>query len=155
MVSIKDLESLKNLASLLAVPFFTAAMIVDHTFDALRDGIMALPLWWFRHVTQSEPRFAAFFLGCFVLVGLVGVIMAVGTSLLLDVDRAVARIPVVGKHLPLAGWVGLTCITAGLFVVEVVIPGLPPSPLNPFWHLGLLCYGVGLIELWGMRYEEG
>jgi hypothetical protein len=153
MISLGDAASLKDLPILLTVPFFTAAAMVDHILDTPRDVILALPMWWVRRVTQSDASLAEFFLGCFVLVGLVGAIVIVAIYMVVDLDQAVERIPVVGKHLAVLIWVAWTCITAGLFVVEVVIPGLPKSPLNPVWHLGLLSYGVGLID-WGAKLHE-
>jgi DNA-binding Lrp family transcriptional regulator len=141
MVSLRDLTSLHQVAGLLAVPFFAAASIVDHLFDAWRDVILAPLLWFVRH-RSPDHAIAEWLLGCFVVVTIVGVVVFLVSWLILDLDVVVARIPIVGKVIPLPIWVGLTCITAGLFIVEVVIPALPPSPLNPFWHLGLLCYGV-------------
>ena len=154
MISLDDAASLKDLLILLTVPFFTAAAMVDHILDTPHDVILALPMWWVRRGTQSDASLAEFFLGCFVLVGLVGTIVIVATYMVADLDRAVEHIPVVGKHLAVLIWVAWTCITAGLFVVEVVIPGLPKSPLNPVWHLGLLSYGVGLIDLGAKLHER-
>ena len=121
MISLGDAASLKDLPILLSVPFFTAAAMVDHILDTPRDVILALPMWWVRRVTQSDASLAEFFLGCFVLVGLVGAIVIVAIYMVVDLDQAVERIPVVGKHLAVLIWVVWTCITAGLFVVETLL----------------------------------
>jgi hypothetical protein len=151
MVNLKDIESLHKLAFLLVVPFFTAASMIDHTFDSILDVVLFPLMWWVRNVTSYDPDLAEFALGCFILVGIIGAIL-IGLSVgLWATDRMVAQIPLVGEYLTVLLWIGLTCITAGLFVAGFVIPGLPQSPLNPFWHLGLLCYGIVLIDIGAPR----
>jgi hypothetical protein len=151
MVGLKDVESLHKLAGVLVVPFFAAASMIDHTFDSIRDVILFPLMWWVRHVTSYDPDLAEFFFGCFVLVGIIGAMLVVLSVGLWATDGMVAKIPLVGDLLPVLWWIGLTCITAGLFVAGFVIPGLPQSPLNPFWHLGLLCYGIVLFDLGASR----
>lgn len=152
-IGLRDLVSLKPLAVFLAIPFFAAASLADQTFDLLLDVSLPPLMWVVHQIAYLDPEIIQLVLRCFIVVGMVGVILfGVTFPLVWLVDR-VANLPVVGNSvlavellaLPLL-WIGLACITAGLLVIEVVIPGLPPPPLNPFWHLGLLGYGRLLIE---------
>ena len=40
----------------------------------------------------------------------------------------------------------LVFLTAGVFVLTLLFPGVDKSPLNPFWHIAFLCYGFSLFE---------
>jgi hypothetical protein len=155
MVSLRDLVSLHDLAGPLTVPLFTAASIVDHLFDEERDFLLT-PFLWFIHYRFPEPALAAMaelLVGCFIVVTIVGLIVFFVTLTILALDHGIARLPVFSHFIVLPIWVGVTCITAGLFAIEAVIPALPPPPLNPFWHLELLCYGILIIQL-GATYSQ-
>jgi hypothetical protein len=41
---------------------------------------------------------------------------------------------------------GFFCVILGLLGFSFIVPDLPKSPLNLFWHLGLLSYGFFLIN---------
>ena len=135
MFAIKDLESLNNLAHILVIPFFAAAYITDGAWQTLHDPLFD----WLRNhdaIAIKTIGWAA----CLLIV------VAFAAAAFLLVDAAIVWLHVrSGDHYVMA-WAGFACLTAGLFVFAVVLPGIPQSPLNPFWHLALLCYGLSLVE---------
>lgn len=49
MFAIKDLESVKNLAAILVIPFFSAAYVLDGAMETIRDPILD----WLRNQNSS------------------------------------------------------------------------------------------------------
>jgi hypothetical protein len=77
----------------------------------------------------------AVFLGGLVLLTLAPVILVHDTLLWLDMRR---------EGWPLLYGAGLLCILPGVVFGASLLLGTPLRVLNPFWSLGLLCYGVDL-----------
>ncbi len=135
MFAIKDLESIKNLASVLVIPFFTAAYISDEKLKAIQDPLLN----WLRNSDSASISifgWAVWFL----------IIVAVVTAALAIFDNGVVWLHVQLGDKYVMAWFGFACLTAGLFLLSFIVPELPKSPLNPFWHLALLCYGFSLVD---------
>jgi hypothetical protein len=41
---------------------------------------------------------------------------------------------------------GLVCLLAGIVFITSLLLGTPISSFNPFWYLGLLCYGLDILD---------
>ncbi|MDD5330266.1 MAG: hypothetical protein PHX38_09695 [Sulfuricella sp.] len=135
MFAIKDLENLKNLAAILVIPFLAAAYICDGALEIVRDPILD----WLRNNDAAALTllgWAAWFL---IVIGLITLFVAL-------IDFAIVWLHVNVGDAYVMAWFGFACITAGLFILSPALPNLPNSPLNPFWHLGLLCYGFSLVD---------
>jgi hypothetical protein len=50
-------------------------------------------------------------------------------------------------NVPVLIFVGLICMIIGVLFVAGLASGASFKTLNPFWSLGLVCYGFGLLEL--------
>lgn len=135
MFAIKDLESIKNLAAILVIPFFAAAYISDGAMDTIRDPILD---WLRNHDSAAVSTFgwAIWFL----------IVVAIVAAVLAAFDFCVVWLHVQLGDTYVMAWLGFACLTAGIFVLSIAMPGLPKSPLNPLWHFALLCYGFSLIH---------
>lgn len=135
MFAIKDLESIKNLAAVLVIPFFSAAYVSDGALETIKDPVLD----WLRASDSSIVSAAGWTVWFLIVIGIV-------TALLAAFDSCVVWLHVaLGDNFVMA-WFGFACLTAGLFILSLVMPGIPKSPFNPLWHLAFLCYGFGLID---------
>ena len=135
MFAIKDLESVKNLASILVIPFFAAAYASDQALETIHDPVLD----WLRNC-NSVPIQSLGWLGWFLLV------VALVTFALAVTDYCVVWLHVKLGDTYVMAWLGFACLAAGILVLSYVVPGLPKSPINPLWHFALLCYGFSLVE---------
>lgn len=135
MFAIKDLESIKNLGAILVIPLFAAAYISDGALEIVRDPMLD----WLRNQDSAAIKTFGWAIGLLIIVALVTFAIAI-------FDSCVAWLHVKLDAIYFMAWFGFACLTAGIFVLSFVIPGLPQSPINPLWHLGLLCYGFSLVD---------
>lgn len=135
MFAVKDLESTKNLAAVLVIPLFTAAYISDGALEAIRDPVLD----WLRNHSSSVVRVCGWAFWLLVVGGIV-------TFVLCAIDKCIVWLHVRVGGVYVMAWFGFTCISAGLFILSLALPSLPKSPLNPLWHLALLCYGFTLVD---------
>lgn len=135
MFAIKDLESIKNLATILVIPFFAAAYVSDGALETLRDPLLD----WLRNNDSNVIQTIGWGIWFLIVVALV-------TFAFATFDYCVVWLHVQLGDTYVMAWFGFSCLTAGVLVLSFVMPGLPKSPLNPLWHLALLCYGFSLIE---------
>jgi hypothetical protein len=135
MFAIKDLESIKNIAGILTIPFFSAAYVSDGAMDTIRDPVLD----WLRNHHSTIISNCGWFIWFLVVVAVVTVVFAV-------VDYAIVWLHVRLGDTYVMPWLGFTCLTAGIFVLSFALPNIPKSPLNPLWHIALLCYGFSLID---------
>lgn len=135
MFAIKDLESLKNLSTVMVIPCFAAAYVSDGAQEAIRDPVLN----WMRESNYFGIQFIGWVMWLLIVVTLVGAVVAL-------LDYCVVWLQVKTGEVYLMVFLGFACLTAGLLVLSLVMPGLPKSPLNPLWHFALLCYGFSLIE---------
>lgn len=128
MFSVKDIAAL---ASKLFVPFFAAAFIADGVGAEIVDelpnqsALAALVLLSFFFAFVIYMAFVAF----------IDPIVVWLDSFLPETDLMSVMV-----------LVGFFCIVIGLLGLSSVVPDLPKSPLNLYWHLGLLSYGFSLIN---------
>lgn len=135
MFALKDIESLRNLASVLTIPFFSAAYVIDGARDTIKDPILD----WLRNFPHSLVQIGGWAFWFMIVVMVVA-------SVFLLIDETIVWLHVkTGDHLVMP-WIGFTSLTAGIFVFCYVFPKMPASPLNPFWHLGFLAYGLSLVD---------
>ncbi|VWC20550.1 hypothetical protein BLA13014_05699 [Burkholderia aenigmatica] len=135
MFAIKDIESVKNLASILVIPFFAAAFIAGGGLNTFNDPVTG----WLTASSYLPFKIIGYSL-------LLASVVALTTLTFAIVDYCVIWIHVtLNSAYPMAIF-GFTSLTAGLFVLSFAVPGLPKSPLNPFWHFGFLCYGFSLLS---------
>ena len=135
MFAVKDIESLKNLASILFIPFFSAAYVMDGALDTVQDPVLD----WLRKSSLQWLKISGWAIWLLLVV-------AVVTLVFLLIDQVVVWLHVqTGDHLVMP-WVGFASITVGAFVFCYVFPNMLASPLNPFWHLGFLAYGLSLVD---------
>jgi phosphoglycerol transferase MdoB-like AlkP superfamily enzyme len=135
MFAIKDLESVKNLGAILVIPSFSAAYISDGAMETIRDPILD----WLRNHDSSAASTVGWAIWFLVVVAVVTAVLAV-------FDFGVVWLHVQLGDTYVMAWFGFACLTAGVFVLSFAMPGVPQSPLNPLWHLALLCYGFSLIH---------
>lgn len=135
MFAIKDLESIKNLASILVIPFFSAAYIADNALANFHDPILD----WLKSSDAILFNIAGWSLWFILVVAIVSFVFFV-------VDYLIIWIHVEFGNTYVMALIGFTCLTAGVFVLSPMLQGLPISPLNPLWHLAFLCYGFSLID---------
>ena len=135
MFAIKDIESLKNLAAILTIPFFSAAYVIDGALNTIQDPILD----WLRHSSHPWLKIGGWVLWLLVVVAVVAVVF-------LLIDQAIVWLHVQTGDQFVMPWVGFASLTAGVFVFSYVFPHMPESPLNPFWHLGFLAYGLSLVD---------
>lgn len=135
MFAVKDLESIKNLASILVIPFFASAYMSDGAMTTLRDPFLD----WLRSHDSALIAVVGWAIWIFIVVGLV-------TAILAALDFCIVWLHVQLGDTYVMVWFGFSFLTAGIFVLSFVIPDLPKSPLNPLWHLALLCYGFSLVH---------
>lgn len=135
MFAIKDLESIKNLAAILVIPFFAAAYVSDGALETLHDPLLD----WLRNHDSAAIKSFGWAVWFLIVVALVTVTFAV-------FDYCVVWLHVQLGDTYVMAWLGFACLTAGIFVLSFVMPGLPKSPLNPLWHLAILCYGFSLVD---------
>ena len=135
MLALNDLESIKKLATVLVIPFFAAAYIADGASQTVTDPVLD----WFRNHDSSAIRGTGWFLWLFVVVMLVTMTVAA-------VDWVIQWLDLRLEGVFIAFAVAISCLTAGVFVLNVFIPEVPKSPLNPLWHIGMLCYGFNLLN---------
>lgn len=129
--ALKDIESLKNLASTLTIPFFAAACILDVGLQAALDTL--------KNISHPLVQIGVCGFWLFIVVALVSMIF-------LLIDNAIVWLHVATGDRLVMLWVGFTSITAGIFICCYMLPKMPASPLNLFWHLGLLTYGLSLVS---------
>ena len=135
MFAIKDLESIKNLASIMVIPFLSAAWIADAGPYRIAGPLMV----WLENFNYPALKLVGLAVAIFATVVL-------ATILLAAFDYCVVWLHVELDLVYLMPAVGFSAITAGLFVLSFLTPELPKSSLNPFWHFGLLCYGFSLFS---------
>jgi len=135
MLAIKDLESLKNIAVVVVIPLFAAAYVADGGINQIKDPILS----WLRNNPYISIKIVGWAISFLWVVGIIAIALALIDFVLVWIDVNT------GMELFLP-WAGFACLTAGLFVFSHFIAGLPESPLNPFWHLGLISYGFTLID---------
>jgi len=135
MFAIKDLESIKNLAAILTIPLFAAAYVSDGALDTIRDPFFD----WLRNNDVQSIKLVGWVLWFLTVVAIVTFVFAA-------VDFCIIWLHVWLDNSYFMAWVGFSCITAGLLILAIALPGLPQSPINPLWHLALLCYGFGLVD---------
>ena len=135
MFAIKDIESVKNLAGVLVIPFFTAAYISDGTMNKIRDPLFD----WLR--SQDSCIISAFGWAFWLLT-----VVAVVTMAIALFDTCVVWLHVKLGDTFVMLWFGFAFLAAGILVLSFAMPGLPKSPLNPLWHISLFCYGFTLID---------
>lgn len=135
MFAIKDVESIKNLAAILTIPLFAAAYVSDGALETIRDPVLD---WLRNNDIQSIKLFGwvVWFL----------IVVAIVTFVFSAVDFGIIWLHVWLDNSYFMAWVGFSCITAGLLVLSIALPGLPQRPINPLWHLALLCYGFSLVD---------
>jgi hypothetical protein len=143
MFSLRDLTGFLSVAGMLTAPCLATASLVSL---APWVGVADDPL-------GDLPDMPGLWVWCAVLVVLVCLTIIAVSSLLFWLDEHLVGIPLAGDYL-LVLWVGLSCITVGLLVLGTVIPGLPASPLNPLWHVGLLGYGVLILQIGQDRRKD-
>lgn len=136
MFAVKDIESLKNLASILTIPFFSAAYVIDGALDTIQDPMLD----WLRNSSSLWLKLGGWVLWLLLVVAVVAIVF-------LLIDQAIVwlhvKVEEAGFIMP---WFGFASLTAGVFVFSYVFPHMPASPLNPFWHLGFLAYGLSLVD---------
>ena len=136
MFAIKDIESIKNLASILTIPFFSAGYAIDGAVETIQDPILE----WLQNSSHHWLQIGGW--GLWLLL-----VVAIVTIVFLLIDQGIVwlhfKIEAVGFIMP---WFGFASLTAGVFVFSYVFPNMPASPLNPFWHLGFLAYGLSLVD---------
>lgn len=137
--AVKDLASLRNLAHILVIPFFAAAYVSGGAAAVGADPVIR----WLQSSSITWLRNSGWILWFLCAVGITAVtFFLVDEGLQWVTEHVKVRLI---SHL-LAPLISFACLTAGLFVLSYSVPTLPRSPFNPFWHLGLLCYGFSLID---------
>lgn len=123
--------------SILVIPFFTAALIADGAFHSMGASLIDL--------FGSDSLIVKLFIWTLRFL----ILAAITYTAMVIIDPIIVRL---SKLLPetdeisIMAWIGFACIAAGLFALGFVVDGLPKSPLNPFWHFGLLSYGLSLVN---------
>lgn len=135
MFALKDIESLKNLSSVLTIPFFAAAYALDCALETLHDQFLG----WLKNFSHPLIQFSG------VAIWLL-VVVALASGIVILIDKIVVWLDSNTGELFVMFWVGFTFMAAGIFVFCYVFPKMPASPLNPFWHLGFLAYGLSLVN---------
>ena len=128
----KDIESLSKLASLLAVPFFSAALFIDVGLWVLRYDNSP-----FLHWLISAPIQVISFLakGVVFMCGVVAVMVIYEVAN--DLLRLVPK---------LTFFFGLTLLTFGVLGIGQLANPTPFGTVNLFWHLGSLCWGLSIFQ---------
>ena len=135
MFALKDIESLRNLASILTIPFFAAAYLIDGALETIHDPFLD----WLRNFPHPLVQIGGWAFWLLIVVAVVAIIF-------LLIDQAIVWVHVQTGDKFVMPWVGFTSLTAGVFIFCYVFPKMPLSPLNPFWHLGFLAYGLSLVD---------
>lgn len=135
MFALKDIESLKNLASVLTIPFFAAAYAMDCALETFHDQFLG----WLKNFSHPLIHFGGLVIWLLAIV-------AIAAGILIVIDKIVVWLDSNTGELFVMFWVGFTFMTAGAFIFCYVFPKAPTSPLNPFWHLGFLAYGLSLVN---------
>ena len=137
MFAIKDLDSIKTHAVVLIIPFLAAAYVSDSQTQTFTDPMQE----WLRiHATAGLISVLGWASWLFVVVAVVSTALFLLHAVLVWLDLRF-------KEGFLLAWTGMTLIAAGVFLLTFVVPSVPKSPLNPFWHLAFLCYGFTLLEI--------
>ena len=133
MMSLKDIESLKNLAGILSIPFFAIACVAD--------GFLIQMVTEFPLENKVIPLILRFTIAV-IMVFLVQVLVTPYILMLGPKPGTIDLMP-----FPVA--FAFICIAVGLYGFGSLIPDLklPPSPLNVFWHLGILSYGLLILSI--------
>jgi hypothetical protein len=101
--------------------------------NAFNVGLLA---WLLTHPFPAIQMLGwAVFLGSLLLLMLAPIILIHDTLLWLDMHR---------DGWPFLYGAGLLCILPGVVFGAALIMGVSLPLVNPFWSLGLLCYGVDL-----------
>lgn len=135
MFALKDIESLKNHASILTIPFFSTAYVIDCALKTIHDPFLG----WLKSLDHPLLQFSGLPLWLLAVVAIVAVILILIDKLVVWLDSNTGEFFVMF-------WVGFTCMAAGFFVFCYFFPKMPTSPLNPFWHIGFLVYGLSLVN---------
>jgi hypothetical protein len=133
--AIKDLESIKNLAAILVIPFFAAAYVSENASNTFRDSL-------FNSVNNIEVT-------AIKLLGYAGwllFVVFIAMLLFAILDAGIVWIHIKTYKTFFMPIIGFTCLTVGIFVLSFAWSSLPKSPLNPFWHIALICYGFTLVD---------
>lgn len=144
MIAIKDFESLNKLASVLAIPFFSAAYLTDGVPVSIQNQFLE----WLKSSSLPLLKIGGWALWLFFVVAIVALVF-------LLIDQFIIWLHVITGDQVLMPWVGFTFLTAGIFVLGDVFPHLPQSPLNPLWHLGFVAYGLSLVKRGFKDVEKG
>jgi hypothetical protein len=148
MIDIRALETFQKFAGWLEIIFFPAAYfyycgMLDERYlpsaERIADYYNNDLLYWLlaNEFLPIQVAGWAFFLGISILSCMV-ILFCFEKEIL---NRLEYRLP--GFPYTLTGTV---CLLAGvLFIVSLLI-GSPISSFNPLWYLGLLCYGLDLLD---------
>jgi hypothetical protein len=128
--SVKEIESLKNIAPFVCVPLFAIVCV--------KSGFLA------EMSPENEAISLIIRFSIFSVLSLMAYVL---------ITPYIFRYATYGNHssielMPLPAVIGFSGITLGLYGVGALIPalGLPQSPLDIFWHLGFLTYGFILLS---------
>lgn len=135
MFAIKDIESLKNLAAILTIPLFSAAYLMEGPFEIFRDPAID----WLRNSPHPWLKISGWAIWLIFLVAVVAIIF-------LLIDQAIIWLHIQTGGRYIMPWLGFSCLTIGILGLSYAFPKMPTSPINPFWHLGFLAYGLSLMD---------
>lgn len=124
----KDIESLSKLATLLAAPFFSAAMFLDLGLWVLSYDNPPVLGWL---VSNSNAGISAAGKAVAFMVSVVVVTIAYA-----GVNRCLELVP------KFMFFFGLTALTFGVLGIGHAISPSPVGAVNVYWHLGALCWGL-------------
>lgn len=137
MFGIKDLDVLKKLSSVLAIPLIVAAYFSDTFLKNIQDPLYvwanSLPFPILTFFGRIVWAFIVVFFSIFCYASLDYIVRKI------DVNTDVLELPMI---------LGIFLVAVGLMGGSAFVQGLPKSPLNIFWHLSFLCYGFSLLELY-------
>lgn len=135
MLSIKDFESIKNISAIICTPLIAAALITDGIL--IHD--IAAELTWLTESSLSILRISGWAISLMITVATVIIAFFIFDSLIVWIHVKLGDIYVMP-------FIAMTLLTAGLFVLSILIPNIPKSPLNPFWHMAFIAHGFNLID---------
>lgn len=135
MLSIKDFESIKNISTIICIPFIAAALITD----GILINDIAAELIWLTESSFSAIKIIGWALSLITTVTIAALAFCIFDLLIVEIHVSLGNRYI----LPL---IAMTLLTAGLFVLSILMPNIPKSPLNPFWHMAFIAYGFNLID---------
>lgn len=135
MFALKDIESLKNYASIITIPFFSAAYATDCALGTINDPALG----WLKNFDYPLLRVCGLALWLLATVTVIAIVVIV-------IDEIVVWLDSNSGETFVMLLMAFTCITVGIFIFCYIFPKMPTSPLNPFWHIGFLAYGLSLVN---------